>query len=245
MKPITLALQCSNPPIRLTGTFPPTATLTEVLLHFEQQSDGKLVVFGRKGEEAVLSVLGREFGITEGSGGGGGTTLAGMGVGGNVLVRLDFRKPGALAPASAQTSAGLSPTQSASSGSGSRIPVARPTAEPSRISTTSQQSPQLPGPTLARQHLPALQPRPVSSSPPTPQMATEAASSSQPPTLATQAPLTETPAPPPAQVIGPGNRHRVVYSAASGSTPIAARRVSPVLNTILTAQLNTTNPCTT
>src|SRR5208282_2950067 len=94
MKPITLALQCSDPPIRLSGTFPPTATLTEVLLHFEQESNGQLVVFGRRGEEAVLSVLGREFGITEGSGGGGATTLAGMGVGGNVLVRLGFRKIG-------------------------------------------------------------------------------------------------------------------------------------------------------
>src|SRR5271169_4758965 len=71
MKPITLALQCADPPIRLTGTFPPTATLTEVLLHFEQESNGQLVIFGRRGEEAVLSVLGREFGITEGSGGGG------------------------------------------------------------------------------------------------------------------------------------------------------------------------------
>lgn len=71
----------------------------EVLLHFEQESNGNLNIFGRKNEEAVLSVLGREFGITEGTGGGGQTTLAGMGVGGNVLVRLGFRKVGA-SPAS-------------------------------------------------------------------------------------------------------------------------------------------------
>ena len=229
MKPITLALQCSDPPIRLTGTFPPTATLTEVLLHFEQESDGKLVVFGRKGEEAVVSMLGREFGITEGSGGGGGTTLAGMGVGGNVLVRLDFRRPGASSPALAPISTGLSPTPSASSSSASRIPVAYPPAQPSGISTAPQQPPQPPGPTLARQHLPAPQPQAAPSSPPAPRIVTltEASSSSQSPILATQPPSTETTAAIPARVVGPGNRHRVVYSAASGSTPIAANRMSP------------------
>jgi len=237
MKPITLALQCSDPPIRLTGTFPPTATLTEVLLHFEQESDGKLVVFGRKGEEAVLSVLGREFGITEGSGGGGGTTLAGMGVGGNVLVRLDFRRSGVSSPALAPSSTGLSPTPPASTGSGKRIPVPLRPAEPSGISTAPQQPPQPPGPTLAGQHVPTPHPQPAPSSPPAPRDVTlnAASSSSQSPILAAQPPSMEITTIPPTRVVGPGNRHRVVYSAASGSTPIAANGMPPVINNILTA----------
>ena len=139
MKPITLALQCSDPPIRLTGTFPPTATLTEVLLHFEQESNGQLVVFGRRGEEAVLSVLGREFGITEGSGGGGATTLAGMGVGGNVLVRLGFRKIG-----SSTTAGNTSTTSTVSSGSAARSPIpprSRSVPESSRSSTQTSPPP--------------------------------------------------------------------------------------------------------
>lgn len=228
MKPITLALQCSDPLIRLTGTFPPTATLTEVLLHFEQESNGQLVVFGRKGEEAVLSVLGREFGITEGPGGGGGTTLAGMGVGGNVLVRLGFRKVGASSSGFAPpVSVSLSSTPSASSSSHYATPPTPPAPEHAPIPTPPQQLPQqLPAPELQRQQPPAPQPQFAPSSPPATQVVSlqESSSSSQQPTPDTQPPSAET-STPPTLPVGPGNRHRVVYSAASGSTPIAAQRI--------------------
>lgn len=222
MKPITLALQCSDPPIRLTGTFPPTATLTEVLLHFEQESEGKLVVFGRKGQEAVLSVLGREFGISEGPGGGGGTTLAGMGVGGNVLVRLGFR----LAP----TSASLTPTPSASSSASNRVPVSLPPSEPARVSSPPQQPQQPLTQTVQQQQAPTPPAQLAPSSPPAPQNISLQASSSS-----SQSPPPPTPSPPesplpPPPTAGPGNRQRVVYSAASGSTPIAAKR-TPLLPT--------------
>ena len=236
MKPITLALQCSDPPIRLTGTFPPTATLTEVLLHFEQESNGKLVIFGRRGEEAVLSVLGREFGITEGSGGGGATTLAGMGVGGNVLVRLGFRK---IRSSTANT---LSTTSSSISGvSAAKSPVHSAVSETSRSSThtsptvpesshsspnasyvgqeSSHSSNQASSSTSQNvlQSVPSPLPNEVS-----PEMASESPSGIE--SLSSD--------PTPAQPVGPTNRNRKVYAVASGSTPAAAKRIfPPVLGT--------------
>lgn len=211
-KPITLALQCSDPPIRLTGTFPPTATLTEVLLHFEQESNGKLVIFGRRGEEAVLSVLGREFGITEGSGGGS-TTLAGMGVGGNVLVRLGFRKIGT-STASTGTSAGTSSVLS--SGAPSRTPVSpiSQSTPPVSESLYKVASP----PPAASVPVPSLSPLPSD----VPSTASQ--STSEPSSLIATPPSPEIVPSPPPQVFGPGSRNRIVYSAASASTPTAARR---------------------
>jgi len=210
MKPITLALQCSDPPIRLTETFPPTATLTEVLLHFEQESNGKLVVFGRRGEEAVLSVLGREFGITEGSGGGGATTLAGMGVGGNVLVRLGFRKVGS----STMGNTRISSTVSSVSAARSPIPpLPRSLPESSRSSTQTPPRPR------ATQSV---------SSPPPSDIFPEVVMESLPSPTAIASPSSEpTPAPaaPAAPAVGPGNRKRVVYTASSASSPKAASTI--------------------
>jgi UBX domain len=178
------------------------------------------VVFGRKGQEAVLSVLGRQFGISEGPGGGGGTTLAGMGVGGNVLVRLGFR----VAP----TSASLTPAPSASSSASNSVPVSLPPSDPSRISSPTQQPLQPPTLAVQQQQAPTPQSEPAPSSPPAPpnvylQTSSSSSQSAPPPT---PSPPTESPAPP-RPIVGPGNRQRVVYSAASGSTPIAAKRNSP------------------
>lgn len=215
MKPITIALQCSDPPIRLTGTFAPTTTLTEVLLHFEQESNGQLVVFGRRGEEAVLSVLGREFGITEGSGGGGATTLAGMGVGGNVLIRLGFRKIG-----SSTTPRNTSTTSTVSSVSEARSPIpprSRSVPESSRSSTQTSPPPS------------TMQTAP---SPPPSEIFPEVTIERLPSPTSMPSPSVEpTPAPPapPAPAVGPGNRKRVVYTAASASTPTAANCSIPSL----------------
>ena len=211
-KPITLALQCSDPPIRLTGTFPPTATLTEVLLHFEQESNGKLVIFGRRGEEALLSVLGREFGITEGAGGGS-TTLAGMGVGGNVLVRLGFRKVGT-STASTGTSAGTSSV--VSSGAPSRTPVS-PISQSTPPASTISRHVASPPPTTSV-NVPSLSPLPSD----VPSTASQ--STSEPSSLIPTPPSPEIVPSPPPQVFGPGNRNRIVYTAANASTPTAARR---------------------
>jgi hypothetical protein len=210
-KPITLALQCSDPPIRLTGTFPPTATLTEVLLHFEQESNGQLVVFGRRGEEAVLSVLGREFGITEGPGGGGATTLAGMGVGGNVLMRLGFRKLGSSTSSSWST---LS--------SESRAPLPQSTLQPisSAPAPSISQSTPKPSPSPQLDELnAALSPPSISETFPLPSEVPAEPRTS--PSLPASPEVSPTP---PLQVFGPQNRNRVVYSAASASTPAAAKR---------------------
>jgi hypothetical protein len=232
MKPITLALQCSDPPIRLTGTFPPTATLTEVLLHFEQESNGQLVIFGRRGEEAVLSVLGREFGITEGSGGGGTTTLAGMGVGGNVLVRLGFRKIGStMANTSIATTSSSISNVAAAKSSVHSIPVSFP--ETSRSSThtssTAPESSHSSNQALSSSSQKALQS--VSSPPPRevfPEVNSESISS---PAGITPPSLDPSPDPP-VQPAGPSNRNRKVYTAASASTPTAAKR-----NTIFESKL--------
>src|SRR5271155_705890 len=210
-KPITLALQCSDPPIRLTGTFPPTATLTEVLLHFEQESNGKLVIFGRRGEEAVLSVLGREFGITEGSGGGS-TTLAGMGVGGNVLVRLGFRKIGT-STSTGSTTASAETSSVLSSGASSRTPVSPISQSSPPASATPSQVISPPQPTSPHT-APSLSPLP-SDAP-----STASRSTSEPSSVIPTPPSPEAiPSPPPPQVYGPGNRNRIVYTAASASTP--------------------------
>ena len=219
MKPITLALQCSDPPIRLTGTFPPTATLTEVLLHFEQESNGQLVIFGRRGEEAVLSVLGREFGITEGSGGGGTTTLAGMGVGGNVLMRLGFRKIGSsTANTSTTTSASISSVISTRSPV-HPIPLIVP--EASRSSThTSSIAAESSHSSQNSSSTPPTGPQSAPSHPPH-EVFPEVTPESLPSPSAVESP---SPDPTPAQPVGPGNRNRKVYTAASASTPTAAKR---------------------
>jgi hypothetical protein len=210
LKPITLALQSSDPPIRLTGTFPPTATLTEVLLHFEQESNGQLVVFGRRGEEAVLSVLGREFGITEGSGGGGATTLAGMGVGGNVLVRLGFRKIG-----SSTTAGNISTTSTVSTVSAPKSPIP---SHSRAVPESSRSSAQTFPPPSTTQAVPSPPPSEIF-----PEVTKEPVSS---PTSMASPSVEPTPArpTPPAPAVGPGNRKRVVYAAASASTPTAANR---------------------
>ena len=210
-----MALQCSDLPIRLTGTFPPTATLTEVLLHFEQESDGALVIFGRKGQEAVLSVLGREFGISEGSGGGGATTLAGMGVGGNVLIRLGFRQIGS-------HTGGVVSSGSGTTASSARSPVQTvlppPIPPPTTSLSATSTSHSTPVVTLPPQDdtLSALQPPShdamLVDAPVTPPIV-ESTESPSPPAVIT-------PSPPP----GPQNRNRIVYTAASASTPAAAKR---------------------
>ena len=229
-KPITLALQCSDPPLRLTGTFPPTATLMEVLLHFEQESNGNLNIFGRKNEEAVLSVLGREFGITEGTGGGGQTTLAGMGVGGNVLVRLGFRKVGATASTSTnamRTSSGGSssqtPRQTISASTTSRS--SEPRTEPIDISQRGQVVSPPPSQNIVQPPPPevvpaSLPPTETSVQPQTPSEAPSSIPSSSPELIPTP------PEPVPQEPIGPQNRKRIVYTAASASTPAAAKRTS-------------------
>jgi hypothetical protein len=210
-KPITLALQCSDPPIRLTGTFPPTATLMEVLLHFEQESNGRLAVFGRRGQEPVLSVLGREFSITEGSGGGGTTTLAGMGVGGNVLVRLAFRKSGS---ATVNTSTAPSSVPS-SHRSQSTVQTESPKASTSSPPQVSPPPQQIPPPESSRALVPS------EDSAPQHQHASEqiplspVAAPDSPEPLVTAS----------TQAAGPSNRNRIVYSAATASTPTAAKRI--------------------
>jgi hypothetical protein len=243
-KPITLALQCSDPPIRLTGTFPPTATLTELLLHFEQESNGQLNIFGRRGMEAVLSVLGREFTISEGSTSGGTTTLAGMGVGGNVLVRLGFRKVG-----SASSSFGSSvapPVSQPRSPAPSRTPTSNWSSETApRISLPpAQSSPPTVSSPPTQVGPPTASPSPLTT-PPTPPVA-ETASQAEviipepestpsdmmtdvqrhttvnlPPSTAVFEP------PPPPEPFDPRNRNPIVYSAASGAIPAAAKRTSP------------------
>lgn len=206
-----MALQCSDPPIRLTGTFPPTATLTEVLLHFEQESNGRLLVFGRRGQEAVLSVLGREFTITEGSGGGGTTTLAGMGVGGNVLVRLGFRKIGTVTADTLTTSSSVHSSQQSQSTAQTESPKASMSSPP-QVSPPPQQA--IPSSVSSRSLAPSESSEPqrqhvseqISSSPVAPQESPES--------LATV----------PTQIAGPSNRNRIVYTAATASTPTAAKR---------------------
>ena len=202
----------------------------EVLLHFEQESNGNLNIFGRKNEEAVLSVLGREFGITEGTGGGGQTTLAGMGVGGNVLVRLGFRKVGATASTSTnamRTSSGGSssqtPRQTISASTTSRS--SEPRTEPIDISQRGQVVSPPPSQNIVQPPPPevvpaSLPPTETSVQPQTPSEAPSSIPSSSPELIPTP------PEPVPQEPIGPQNRKRIVYTAASASTPAAAKRTS-------------------
>jgi len=261
----------------------------EVLLHFEQESNGNLNIFGRKAEEAVLSVLGREFGITEGTGGGGQTTLAGMGVGGNVLVRLGFRKVGA-SPASSgpiksmespppikESSGNIHTIGSISSGRSSdrwdmtqpRRPMPSPTssrsASPERgsqpmdiaqkghvlspgpsnivpspeprsqamdidqrgqvLGAEPSNTIQYPPPTLPPASLPATDiPAQVSHFSYEPASSTQSASPELIPTP--PEPLSQEP-------VGPQNRKRIIYTAASASTPTAAKRIFPPSHSFL------------
>jgi hypothetical protein len=180
----------------------------EVLLHFEQESNGQLNIFGRKGEEAVLSVLGREFGITEGSGGGGATTLAGMGVGGNVLIRLGFRK---IEVSAASTNSSIAAGPSNSNVQSPVQPISPPSASPPRsappTSPPAQSQTQMVSPKEIPLHLPEV----------TPDSLPEESS----------LPSQRTPTPP-IELPGPTNRNRVVYTAASASTPAAAKRSLPL-----------------
>jgi hypothetical protein len=210
-KPITLALQCSDPVLRLTGTFPPTATLTEVLLHFEQESNARLVVFGRKGVEAVLSVLGREFSITEGSGGGT-TTLAGMGVGGNVLIRLDFRKTGS-------SSVGTSSSgTSVSTGSVSPVPAQFIPQVSSSSSSRSPPNTPLSPSNSSPSSVPSITQRNESSSLGVSSPSNSLSADASPPVESSSMEVDV-----PASPIGPQNRSRIVYAAANDSTPTAAK----------------------
>jgi TUG ubiquitin-like domain len=233
-KPITLALQCSNPQIRLTGTFPPTATLMEVLLHFEQESGGQLVVFGRKGEEAVLSVLGREFAISEGSGGGGTTTLAGMGVGGNVLIRLGFRKVGMGSTVSSGSgttdSSARSPIQTVSP------TVSPPPASPPAVSLPEASSSTSSVPTSSTSYSPPVSlsqdNSPIVLKLPTPPPIPPPIPEDSPPSPM-EIEFTDPPSPSlhlPPLPPGPENRNRIVYNVANASTPAAAKRTPQVLH---------------
>jgi len=228
-KPITIALQCSDPPVRLTGTFPPTATLTEVLLHFEQESGGILNVFDRRGEEAVLSVLGREFGITEGSGGGGATTLAGMGVGGNVLIRLGFRKSGpSTMPTTSASSSGISPSSSSASTVTHTAPIipstmrAVVTPSPREVPSPVQQQPSL------------LQSPPGVVTPPShPEVRPMETTTILSPDVTSETILAPQPLSPPPEILpipsaippGPNNRNRIIFRESRNATPAAASRI--------------------
>jgi len=261
----------------------------EVLLHFEQESNGNLNIFGRKNEEAVLSVLGREFGITEGTGGGGQTTLSGMGVGGNVLVRLGFRKVGA-SPASSgpfksmespppikESSVNIntigaissgrssgrwdmtqprrampSPTSSRSAspergsqlidipqegharspGPSNIVPSPEPRSQPMDIDQRGHvlgaepsNTIQSPPPTLSPASLPATDiPAQVSHFSYEPASSTQSASPELIPTP--PEPLSQEP-------VGPQNRKRIIFTAASASTPTAAKCIFPPSHSFL------------
>jgi len=193
--------------------------------------------------EAVLSVLGREFTISEGSTSGGTTTLAGMGVGGNVLVRLGFRKVG-----SASSSSGSSvapPVSQSRSPAPSRTTTSNSSSETApRISLPpAQSSPPTASSPPAQVGPPTASPSPLTT-PPTPPVAETTSQAEviipgpestpsdmmtdvQPHTTVNLPPSTAvSEPPPPPEPFDPRNRNPIVYSAASGAIPAAAKRIS-------------------
>lgn len=188
-----------------------------------------------------MSVLGREFGITEGSGGGGQTTLAGMGVGGNVLVRLGFRKVGMSDNTGTNTS-------STSSGAHSRQNVpSPPQSMPSPSTSRSSEPRNQPIDIPPRGQIHSPPPSQSNFQPPPEVIAAPLASTEAPtqPRTHSEAPssnpssspelIPTSPEPIRQEPIGPQNRKRIVYSAASASTPAAAKRTPSLIFLRLTS----------